>query len=179
MKKILSVLVIMIMTIACLTACGGSGGSSDSGNAPDIPSVPGEEQTWGNITVLVPEGMKLQGGNLGDDQDKNSLWLLPEEGGLNYYIIVVEESDAIDNNIESTREINKSYDVKDIEPFSTGVMEWTGITYEVQGYVCSMLKGTGNGGKCLQVQISGYSPTEDQTVAVCASIAAKGIGENE
>ena len=61
MKKIIAVLMVLMLTLS-LCACGSS-------------SLKGEEQTWGNISVFVPEGWNLTGGDLLDENDPDKLSL--------------------------------------------------------------------------------------------------------
>ena len=174
---ILMLAVLMVVTVA---ACGkdepaasgassnaSSGASSDA--ASDVSSnvaVQGKTETWGNITVAVPEGMTFKGGNALDEEDPNVVTLQKEDNAFNYYLItVVADEEQAKNDIGMSKEVNEgSQDVS----VSAGA-QWTGVTYEYSGTPVFHIYGMVDG-KAVEVQSYGFAADADSTKAVLGSL---------
>ena len=81
--KIMALALILALSVTALAACGGDS-SADTGAADASDGVAGETQTWGNITVFVPEGYTLNGGDMFDENDPDKLTITGE--GMDYFM---------------------------------------------------------------------------------------------
>lgn len=154
MKKIIAVLMVLTLMLS-LCACDGS-------SAPK-----GEEKTWGNITVFVPDGWTLTEGSLIDEQDPDSLSLKdPDAGLLSYVNVLVDDEESIDANISATKEYNEGAEDATVK---AGDKEWTGVTYESMSYKCGYLK-TIAGDKVIAAYYCGYDTSDAALLVILESL---------
>ena len=193
MKKLLSLLLVLMLLLA-LCACGGqaetqeaepaetaepagtaeseepaeepSGAESDA-EGLSVPEVAGDEEAWGNISVLVPEGMVLNGGSLIDKEDPNTLWVQAPGSMTPYFLISLYSEENAAGSIQTTKEMNGALD---LDPFTLNGTEWTGVDYDSSGLPCFQVMGGG-----FLVSSAGYAADDPVTLAVLASL--KNIGE--
>ena len=165
--KITAVVMAMLLCCAAFASCGGGNdnGSSSGGNT----STAGKTQTWGNITVLVPEGMTLKGGNVLDEKDPDVVNISKNDNAMNYFLITINDTeDGAKMGIDSTKEANKgSEDVS----FEAGV-KWTGVSYEYSGSPAFQAYGEFDG-RFAVVQSFGFGVDEDVTKSVLTSLKVK------
>ena len=111
MKKIIALILALIMMLV-FASCG---------------SVKGEQKTWGNISVFVPEKYSLNGGSLANDNDKNQCTIKPEQSTnmYDYFIVAITNAKNALSNIESTKSVNNAEDVT----VKVGDTEWKGCKY--------------------------------------------------
>lgn len=161
MKKILAFLLAVLVCVSLLAACGddsssdsSSGSSSGSGSTESANT-----QTWGDITVYVPDGMTLEGGNgTFDPDDPKTLWLREGNGGMNYIKVQLVDSAAdAQNNIDMTKSMNEEYSPRDLTWTGPNGISWKGVMYEASGYLCVSLYAETNG-KVYYVISAGYDP---------------------
>ncbi len=153
MKKIIAVLMVLMLTLS-LCACGSS-------------SLKGEEQTWGNISVFVPEGWNLTGGDLLDENDPDKLSLKdPDADSFTYVNVLIDTEENIDNNINATKEMNEGTSDTTVK---VGEAEWTGLTYESIGYKCGYLKHVA-ADKVYAVYFCGYATDDAAFQAILGSL---------
>ena len=133
MKKLISIVLILSL-VFCFAACGSKEGGEKGGKAEDVK---GAEQTVGNITVFVPDGYKLAGGNITgtdkDNPDPDSCYIQPETPNMfDYYTIQVSTEEQATSNIEMSKSANADAsgikDVKDVET-KIGDVTWKGFSY--------------------------------------------------
>ena len=194
MKNLLSLL-LALMLILALCACGGQtepqeaettetaettepaepaeteeqepAEAETSAESLDVPDVAGSVETWGNISVLVPEGMVLNGGSLTDKEDPNTLWVQDPNSMTPYFLISLYSEENAASSIETTKELN---DALDIDPFALNGVEWTGVDYDSGGLPCFQVMGGG-----FLVGSAGFGLDDDAALAVLASL--ENIGE--
>ena len=158
--KLIAIALIVSVVAVALASCGGnSEGGSD--NAPA-----GETQTWGNITVLVPDGMELKGGNILDENDPDVVNIHEKDNELHYFLITLGDSeDDAASSIEATKEYNEGAEDYTID---IGGVKWTGVKYDYMGPVFQAY-GTVNG-QIVMVQCYGFESDGATTTAVLQSI---------
>ena len=165
--KITAVVMALLMCCAVFAACGDSKGGdsgSDSGN-----SVAGETQTWGNITVLVPDGMTLKGGNILDEKDPDVVNISKKDNATNYYLITINDSlDGAKSGLDSTKDANKG---SKETTFKAG-KEWTAVTYEYSGAPAFQAYADFDG-RYAVVQCFGFAADDETTTAVLSSLKVK------
>ena len=134
------ILMLAVLMVVSIAACGkndaasgsdtssgaSSGDAGDSGNV----AVQGKTETWGNITVAVPEGMNLKGGNALDENNPDVVNISEANNAMHYFLItVVDTEEQAASDIDSTREFNEgSQDVT----VDAGV-QWKGVQYDYSG----------------------------------------------
>lgn len=172
MKKIIKIAALamaLALTIGVFAACGGNSSSSSAGgsdSAAAADSVKGETQTWGNITVLVPKGMTLTGGNILNDKDPDIVNIAKKDNALNYFLITIKDNEEdVKGGIESTRSINDG--CKDVT-IDAGA-SYTGVCYEYSGMDVFHVYGKVDG-RIAIVQCYGFAPDSDTTKAVLSSL---------
>ncbi len=149
LKKAL-ILLLALTLVFSFVACGGttpSNGSEDDGDNGGAggDAVKGETRTWGNFTVLVPEGMTLKGGNLLNAEDPDCFNLHLTDNELHYVMIdlALDEESAKDG-VATTKEMNEDSDPKDVT--LTAGAAWTGVSYNYYGSCdCFQIYATVNG----------------------------------
>ena len=144
--RILALALALMMTVSLLAACG----SSDGGSSADVteaanantPDSAGTPSTWGEISVTVPDGMHMTGGNGAyDPDDPKTAWLYDDENAMHYVkISIVDSEDAAIQNIEMTRSANEEYAPADVS-VATDNTEWKGVSYLYSGEPCSTVYG--------------------------------------
>ena len=144
MKRTVALLLVLILGIAMLVGCGGKDNNSD-GNDGGTGEI-GEEQTVGNITLLVPVGWHVIPGDAGGLENDNSLFLKKTPNASEYlWINIIGENDI------SLRHNNN----EDITPFTVDGIEWTGKI--------NMVTATAGDTKWL-VSTYGFEGFADQTI---------------
>ena len=150
--KISALVMALLLIVGSLVACGGGG-------------VTGETQTWGNITVLVPNGMTLKGGSILDEQDPNVVNISKTDDAMKYFLItIVADEESAKSNIDLTREINEGCEDVSVEAGST----WTGVKYQFLGDVFQVYGKVGE--KYVMCQSYGYAADSDTTKAILGSL---------
>lgn len=177
MKKVLALLLTLVLALS-LFACGGTDSDADveKDDKPAKEEVKGEVQTWGKISIFVPEGYEFGHGSItgSDDEDESQCYLRPEGSTsmYDYFWIVVNSEETVKNNISMSKEVNSADDIT----FKAGDTEWTGCHYlyttalngDVDcGTVYRMI-----GDEAYQVSFAGYATDSAVMTAVLSSIDA-------
>jgi hypothetical protein len=171
MKKITKILALVLMlalTVTLFAACGGekTDADGDSGDA----KVKGETQTWGNVTLFVPEEYTLNGGNVIDPEDPDVLTLNKGDSFRDYIMLSANfTEDNATSSIDTTRSLNDG--AEDIE-IAAGANTWKGVAYNASGVDCiSVYANIGEG----YVVVSSAGLTKDDAVlsAVLESVQVK------
>lgn len=172
-SKVLALILAIAMLATFMVACGGKKGDDKSGAGADTaePAVTGAEQAWGELTVFVPDSMDFKGGDgTFDPDDPKTAWLTDKEKATNYIkVSIVDSEDNAKRNIETTREMNKSYNPVDSSVKINDTAEWTGITYNASGTDCTMLYSVA-GDKVYFVMAGGYKDNDDTLLEVLKSL---------
>ena len=175
--KILVLTLALVLVVSCFAACGENNSAAPANNdasanndAPATTAAPaGATQTWGNITVLVPDGFTLDGGSMFDDNSADDLTLTGS--GLNYFqISILENEDSAKDNLDMTKSFNEEAKPEDVTVSANGA--WTGVYYNSYGYDCFQVYATVNG-KVVQVNGCGYKPDSATAVDVLSSITVQ------
>lgn len=182
MKEItrgLALVLAAVLMLGTLAACGGNGGtsqaasseaeSSQEASSQAAPVVSGEEQTWGNFTLLVPEGMTLKGGSLIDPESEDSLTLTLDENEAHYIMMDVVAAETAEASIDATKEMNEgSEDVT----LSAGA-DWKGCAYKYAGMMDCFQLYAAVGGKTVMVRSAWFAYDDDTVQAVLSSLQVK------
>ncbi len=164
MKKTLKVtafVMALMLVIAAFASCGGGG---------DSASVSGKTETWGNITVLVPDGMKLTGGNILDKKNPDVVNIAKEDKATNYFLITIsDDENSAKSGIDSTRSMNKGCEDITLE-FDNG--KWEGVAYDYSGMEVFQIYGK-VGGRIAVVQSYGFGSDSETTKAILNSLEVK------
>lgn len=167
MKKLLALLLAVIM-IFSFAACGEGEGDNQQ------PEVKGEQQSWGQISVFVPEGYVLNGGSITgvDDDDPTQCAIQPETTSMyDYFWIIAKDEATVLTDIETTKSMN---DAKDIT-VDAGGNTWTGCHYVYEAYSgnidCGAVYCTVDGVTYL-VNFCGHAPDSPELITVLSSIKA-------
>ena len=124
--KIVSVVLMLVMAATLLAACGG-GNAADTDGGNGGSGAKGETQTWGNITVFVPEGFTLNGGDMFDKEDPDKLTLNKDGSSYEYFMVTAGfTQDNAEMSIEGTRQANEG--TEDVE-IKVGDVTWKGVAY--------------------------------------------------
>ncbi len=175
MKKLIKVtaaVMAVLMCCAVFAACGGNTDTTPSGNnlsAAEPADV--KTETWGNITVAVPDGMSLKGGSVVDEKDPDVVNISKDDNAMNYFLITInDDEDSVKDGIKMTREGNDG--AKDIS-FDAGE-SWTGVSYDFSGTAVMQIYAEFNG-RFAVVQSYGFTPDDDAAKSVLSSlkVAAK------
>lgn len=131
--------------------------------------VTGAEQSWGELSVYVPDSMNMQGGNgTLDPEDEQTLWMYNNDNSADYIEVTTKYDEAgAKNNIEMSKSVNETYHPEDVS-FTAG-SEWNGITYDAHGIPCTVLYGAA-GEKVYYVMIAGYTYDSDVVRSVLGSL---------
>lgn len=166
MKKFLALFIAILLVIS-LCACGGSDKKDDAKDTTETAeqaAVKGETANWGKITLLLPDGMTLVKGSLGNETDESALTLQREEDAFTYIMVSVNDESSIDSGLDFTKEINDDCEFTDVSyELSNGT--FTGYKYDSMGYQMICLKGALSNGF---VQIT--SCQFDQNDAVLSAV---------
>ena len=163
--KFIAFALVVSVAIFAFASCGGKteGGDTESvaDNAPK-----GETQTWGNITIFVPEGMELKGGNILDENNPNVVNIHEKENEMHYFLVTLgdDEEDAA-SSIGTTKEFNEG--AEDIT-FNFDGVEWKGVKYDFMGPVFQVYAAVN--GHIVMVQCYGFECDSATTAAVLQSI---------
>ncbi|MBQ8975616.1 MAG: hypothetical protein IJ072_07860 [Oscillospiraceae bacterium] len=177
--RIFALVLALMLMLAALSACGGKKSGSpadDAGNGDATEAtesgaaeVAGAEETWGNITLLIPEGMTLKGGSLIDEDDPNVLSVTLDENETHYIMVNVVEEETAKTSIDTTKEMNASSDPEDVTVDACGVT-WTGVAYKYAGMSdCFQLNGNVNG-KTVLLSGGWFAYNDPTTTAVLGSL---------
>lgn len=131
--------------------------------------VTGASQSWGEISVLVPDSMNMQGGNgTLDPEDEQTLWMYNNDNAADYIEVTTKYDEAsAKNNIEMSKSVNETYHPEDVS-FTAGG-EWNGITYDAHGIACTVIYSV-SGDKVYYVMIAGYPYDGDVVKTVLESL---------
>ncbi|MBQ7505081.1 MAG: hypothetical protein IJT79_07180 [Ruminococcus sp.] len=166
--KITAVVMALLLCCAAFASCGGDSKGGDSGSDSGN-SVAGETQTWGNITVLVPDGMTLKGGSILDEKDPDVVNISKKDNATNYFLITINDTeDGAKSGLDSTKDANK--DSKETT-FEAG-KKWTAVTYEYSGSPAFQAYAEFDG-RYAVVQSFGFASDDDTTTAVISSLKVK------
>lgn len=161
MKKFIAIALSVILVLS-LCACGGGKGGE----------VKGTTETWGNITILVPEKMKIVGGDLFDDQNPDALTVEYENDAFKYVIVSINDEESIDMGLDSTREWNSDEEFHDLTlNLPNGI--WDGFWYTSFSTKCVGLKGRLSNGY-VQISAAGIDPDSKLLEAILGSIVLYG-----
>ena len=140
--------------------------SSDEKSEASQAANTADGETWGNITVFVPDGMTLTGGNALDAKNPDVLTIKKNDNELNYFLITAsDDEDSAKSGIESTREFNEGAKDVSVDAGTT----WTGVTYEYFGTPAFHIYGTVDG-RVAVIQSYGFAADSDETKSVLGSI---------
>lgn len=164
--KLIAFALVISVAVLAFASCGGdkpAGGDTET-EADKGPA--GETQTWGNITIFVPDGMELKGGNILNENDPDVVNIHEKENEMHYYLVTLgdDEEDA-SSSIEATKEYNEG--AEDIT-LDIGGVKWTGVKYDFMGPVFQVY-GTVNE-QIVMVQCYGFESDSATTSAVLQSI---------
>ena len=167
MKKLFA-LVLSVILVVALVGCGGS-----SAKTKGEAKMKGTTETWGEISVFVPDGFEFHGGNITgvDDTDEKQCYMKKDPQSMYDYIwIVVKDDEAsAKSNVETTKDVNKAEDVT----VKADNGEWTGCHYVYESYKgsvdCGAIYATVDG-KTIQVNFAGYAPESKEMKAVLSSL---------
>lgn len=168
MKKLIALLLAVVLVL-CLVACG-------SGDKPaeTEATLKGEQKTWGQISVFVPEGYVLGGGSITgvDDTDETQCYIQPETPSMyDYYWICVQDAETAAGNVEMTKNINYAEDIT----VNDGSKDWTGCHYVYESYSGSVDCGAvvcEIDGVTYVVNFCGHAPESAEMKTVLASVTA-------
>lgn len=173
LSKALALILAIAMLASVMVACGEKKDDAKAGAGLDTaePAVAGSEQTWKELTVFVPDSMNFKGGDgTFDPDDPKTAWLTDKEKATNYIkVSIVDSEDNAKNNVETTKEMNKSYNPVDSSVKINDSAEWKGITYNASGTDCTMLYCTA-GDKVYFVMAGGYKDNDDTLLEVLKSL---------
>ena len=147
MTRILALMLAVLMLAAVMAACGEKkdegkteNGGSDTASQADNggAAAAGSEQTWGEITVFVPDSMNMQGGDgTFDPDDQKTLWLYDNAKATNYIkVTIVDSEDDAKSSIDTTKSMNEEYNPEDTAQTINGTA-WKGVKYDASGTACS------------------------------------------
>lgn len=174
MKKLIALL-LAVMLVLCLVACGGDA-NPDGGDKPaeTEAQLKGEQKTWGQISVFVPEGYVLGGGSITgvDDTDETQCYIQGETPSMyDYYWICVQDAETAASNIELTKSINNAEDIT----INDGSKDWKGCHYVYDAYSGKVDIGAVAceiDGVTYVANFCGHKPDSDELKTVLASIGA-------
>ncbi|MBR6916982.1 MAG: hypothetical protein IKN38_02240 [Clostridia bacterium] len=139
LTKILALALMMALVVTVFAACGDKKeGAETADNAGEAASAKGETQTWGNITIFVPDDYKLTGGDMFDAENPDKLTLNTKSDSSFEYVMVsanFTEDNAV-MSLDTTRELNEG--CEDVE-ITAGANKWTGVAYNSLGVDCVAL----------------------------------------
>lgn len=182
-SKILALILALLMLVSVMAACGdkkddpkSDSKSGDTSKAADTddddddePSVAGSEQSWGEITVFVPDSMNMQGGNGSfDPDDPKTVWLYDNDKATNYIeVTILDSEDNAKSNVEMSKDVNTTYSPEEIA-FTAGG-EWNGIAYDAHDIPCTVAY-TVIGDKVYYILAAGHEYDSDVMKAVLSSL---------
>ena len=183
MTKLLALTLALVLIASCFAACGSKSSAPASGdnaaandNGPasantEAPAAPAADvQSWGNISLAVPEGYTLKGGSLFDEEDPDQLTISGQ--GLDYFqVSIVESEEDAKDNLDMTKSLNEELKPEDVTVTANGVT-WTGVYYNSYGYDCFQVYAKLNG-KIVQVNGCGCKQDSSLANAVLSSIVVK------
>ncbi|MCQ2419191.1 MAG: hypothetical protein MJ085_05325 [Clostridia bacterium] len=171
MKKLIAILLVLVLAFGVFACSAESGGHK---HKKEDEITWGSMQTWGRISVFVPDGYVLQGGNITgiDDTDETQCSIQPETPSFyDYYWIVITDAETAESNIEATKAINSGKNAT----VTAGDHEWKGVTYSMTGLNGSIDAGVVYSeidGVVYQVTFVGHEPDSNEVSSVLKSIKA-------
>lgn len=159
--KFTSLALALIIALFAFAACGGNGGGEAEKEA-----VKGTEETWGNITLLVPDGMVMTGGNIINEDDPDTVNLKKSDDEMTYIIVRIFDEESAKSSIDMTREINDNCEDLTFEGAGT---TWSGVQYDSFGYDIFVVYGE-LGEKGVMITSCGFKSDSDIIKAVVDSI---------
>ncbi|MBR0146658.1 MAG: hypothetical protein IJM25_08375 [Eubacterium sp.] len=185
MKKKITLVLAAVCVCASLTACGGS---SDSTSAPGTEAAPATEtvteaatsapasgitiastETWGDITVGIPDGWKFRKGDAFDENDTR--YCSVKKSDFSYFDIKMETEDVMKKQYEYNKNTytNEQIDVSG----KVGEIDWTGFQYsDGWGGYGFELYATASG-KPVRVSGCGFKFDSPEAKAVLESLKIK------
>lgn len=170
MKKFLALFIAALMVFG-LCACGSEEKTETNDEAvqtEEKQELKGEETTWGNITLLLPDGMVLVEGSLGNDTDKNALTLQKDGDSFTYIMVSINEESFIDDGLNATKEFNSDCEFSDVS-FELSNGTFSGFGYESYGYNMICLKGALSNG-FVQITTCRFDKDDATLAAVLESL---------
>lgn len=127
----------------------------------EAPAQTGE--TYGNITVAVPDGMYAV---TDEDGDADSVTITKDDDSFTYYMIsAVDSEEEGAGGIDTTKEMNDGSADITVEAGTT----WKGVTYDFLGIPVFHIYGAVDG-RVAVVQSYGFAADSDETKALLSSI---------
>ena len=168
MKKAIKIISLTLALVIALFAFASCGSSSEGGEETEkaADEVKGTEGTWGNITLLVPEGMVMTGGNLINEDDPDTVNLKKSDDEMTYIIVRIFDEESAKSSIDMTREINDNCEDLTFEGAGT---TWSGVQYDSFGYDIFVVYGE-LGEKGVMITSCGFKSDSDIIKAVVDSI---------
>ena len=171
-----------ILTVLCAAACqngsdkkddASSAGQSSAAESSAAESSAAESSaaessaaTWGNITVAVPDGMTLTGGNVLDANNPDVLTIKKDDNELNYFLVTAgDDESSAKAGIESTREFNEGAKDVSVDAGTT----WTGVTYDYFDTPAFHIYGKVDG-RVAVIQSFGFDVESDVAKSLLSSI---------
>lgn len=159
--KVLGLVLALVLLVSLLSGCDFN--SMLSGQ----DRVEGSVQTWGNISVFVPNGMTLSGGSLTNHDDPDALMVQLDENQMHYFLVTVMDREDAEDSVKITKEMNS--DAKDIT-MKVGDTTWTGVNYKFAGTSDCFELWALIDGKVALVQAAWYTCDSAEAKAVLESI---------
>ena len=164
--KITAAVMAALMCCAVFAACGGNTDTDSNGNSSTAQPAEVKTETWGNITVAVPDGMTLKGGSIVDEKDPDVVNISKDDNAMNYFLITInDDEDSVKDGIEATREANDG--AKDVS-FDAG-KSWTGVSYDFSGTAVMQIYAEFDG-RFAVVQSYGFASDDEATKSVLSSL---------
>ncbi len=176
MKKatqFLALILSVAMLMTFMAACGGKKEASDTKTetqAETQAATAGEVQTWGELSVFVPESMEMKGGDgTFAPDDPKVLWLYNKEKATDYIkVSIVDSEDNAKSNVDTTKSINEQYNPEDAA-VTVGNTEWKGVAYDVNGIPVFSLYAVA-GDKVYFIMSAGYKYDSEIITTVLDSL---------
>ena len=162
MKKTITILLTIAMLFT-LCACG-----KKEEAAPGKESITGKTEIYGCFSVLVPEGMELEPGDLLDSSNPDAFTVRDSEEAFRYILVSANDEIWIDEGMDFTKELNDECEFVDCS-LPLGNTTFTGFSYVSSGVDCLELKGCIDG-VFLQVTAGLVKPTDGRLQAILESI---------
>ena len=162
MKKTITIL-LTIAILFTLCACG-----KKEEAAPGKESITGKTEIYGCFSVLVPDGMELEPGDLLDSSNPDAFTVRDSEEAFRYILVSANDEIWIDEGMDFTKELNDGCEFVDCS-LPLGNTTFTGFSYVSSGVDCLELKGCLDG-VFLQVTAGLVKPTDGRLQAILESI---------
>ena len=158
---------VVLLGLVFVLLLGMLAGCSDSSTPAAAEAVKGSVQTWGNISIFVPEGMTLSGGSLIDPEDPDSLWIQLDENQMHYFLVNIVDEETAVSSVDATKEMNDG--AADVS-VTIGSITWKGAAYKYAGMTDCFQMWASVNGKIALVQAAWYAYDGAEAKAVLESI---------